>query len=83
MAYGDSQARDRTGAVVVGLTSQPLQLGISDPLSKARDQTHILMDTGWIHFHCATMGTPTILFLYYLPSWSILKRLYVVPCAVQ
>ena len=31
---------------------------IPDPLSKARDQTCILMDTSWIHFCCATMETP-------------------------
>ena len=30
----------------------------ADPLSKARDQTHILMDTSPIHFCCTTMGTP-------------------------
>ena len=27
-------------------------------LSKARDQTHILMDARWICFCCATTGTP-------------------------
>ena len=31
---------------------------IPDPLSKARDQTSILMDTSWIYFCCATEGTP-------------------------
>ena len=30
------------------------------PLSKARDGTRILMDTSWIHFYCATMGTPIL-----------------------
>ena len=29
------------------------------PLSKARDQTRILMDAIWLHFHYTTMGTPT------------------------
>ena len=29
-----------------------------DPLSKARGRTHILMDTSWIRFHWATMGSP-------------------------
>ena len=29
-----------------------------NPLSKARDQTHILMDTNWICFRCTTMGIP-------------------------
>ena len=29
---------------------------ILNPLSEAGDLTHILMDTGRIHFHCTTMG---------------------------
>ena len=36
----------------------------SNPLSKARDQTCILMDTSRIRFLCATTGTPpNVLFL--------------------
>ena len=31
---------------------------ITDPLSEARDQTRTLMDTSWVCFLCATMGTP-------------------------
>ena len=34
------------------------QLWIPDPLSKAGDQAHILMDTSQIHFHCTTTGNP-------------------------
>ena len=34
-----------------------------NPLSEARDQTRILMDTGQVHFHCATMGTLYSVFL--------------------
>ena len=33
---------------------------IPNPLSEARDQTRILMDTGWVRFYCATMGTPLL-----------------------
>ena len=33
------------------------QCWIPDPLRKASDRTCILMDTSWIHFHCATTGT--------------------------
>ena len=29
-----------------------------DPLSKARDRTHILRDISWILFHCTTIGNP-------------------------
>ena len=41
-----------------GLHHSSRQGRIPDPLSKARDRTHILMDTSRIHFCCATMGTP-------------------------
>ena len=42
------------------------QCWIPDPLSKARDQTHILMDTSRIHLHCTTVGTP-----YPLQFWCL------------
>ena len=32
-------------------------------MSKARDRTRILMDTSWIHFHCAMTGTSCIFIL--------------------
>ena len=31
---------------------------ILNPLMKARDRTYNFMVPGWIHFYCATMGTP-------------------------
>ena len=34
------------------------QRQIPNPLSEARDQTHVLMVTSWIFFCCATIGTP-------------------------
>ena len=36
------------------------------PLREARDQTHIIMDTGQIHFHCTIMGTPRMNFLFHI-----------------
>ena len=33
------------------------QCQICDPLSEARDQTHVLRDPSWIHFRCAARGT--------------------------
>ena len=34
------------------------QCWILNPLREARDQTCILMDTGWVCYHWATIGTP-------------------------
>ena len=34
---------------------------IPNPLNKARDRTHVLMDSSRIRFRCATMGTPWLL----------------------
>ena len=31
-----------------------------NPLSRARDWTCVLMDTSWIRYHWATMGTPSL-----------------------
>ena len=33
------------------------QCQIPNPLSKVRDQTHVLMDTSQVHYHWATTGT--------------------------
>ena len=72
-AYGNSQARGQIRAVAAGLCHghsnsgskphlwpTPLLLGshVLNPLSKARDQTWILMDTSQICFHCAPTGIP-------------------------
>ena len=57
VAYGSSQASGRIGAAVAGLYhnhdikgSEPhlCQCQILNPLSKASDQTHILMDTSQV-----------------------------------
>jgi len=34
---------------------------IPDPLSEARDQNHLFMDTSQIHLHCTTTGTSRFL----------------------
>ena len=64
-AYGSSQARGRMGAIATGLhrrdsntRSKPVcdlhyssqQHQILNPLSKVRDQTHILMDPSHVHY---------------------------------
>ena len=38
---------------------------ILNPLSEARDQTDILMDTSWVCYHWTTTGTPLYAFLYF------------------
>ena len=44
------------------------QHSILNSLSEARDWTHALMDTGWVHYHWATAGTPHQLFLIQLSN---------------
>ena len=44
-AFGSSRARGPIGASAAGLCHKPQQHGILNPLGKARDQIHILMDT--------------------------------------
>ena len=73
MVYGGSQARGRMNwsygcrpqsqtqqhqIWAVSSTYSSQQHRILNPLSKARDQSFVLMDASWIHFHWATMGTP-------------------------
>ena len=40
-----------------------------NPLSRARDWTHILMDTSQVHLHWATVGTPYL--AVFLSGWAI------------
>ena len=45
------------------------QCRVPNPLSEAGNWTWILMDTSWIHFCWATMGTPPVLIL----NWRVLS----------
>ena len=47
------------------------QSWILDPLSKARDQTQILMDTSWILSHYATRVTPFFVVVEYATPSSV------------
>ena len=51
-----------TWAMSVTYTTAHSNAGFN-ALSEARNQTHILTDTSWIHFCCATTGTPFLFFL--------------------
>ena len=46
------------------------QRGILNPLIRARDQTCILMDTSWVHFHKAAVETPYMSFVLFLKIFS-------------
>ena len=48
----------RDPSLVCRLYHSSRQHQILKPRGEARDGTHILMDTRWIHFCCATTGTP-------------------------
>ena len=43
---------------VCGLYHSSQQGQILNPQSGVRDQTHVLMDTSWVHYYWATTGTP-------------------------
>ena len=60
-AYGSSQGRGQIRATAAGLHQSWRKARFPPtPLREARDQIHILMDASWIHFRCATVGTPKI-----------------------
>ena len=61
--YGGSRARGRIGAIAAGLHHSSHPHRVLNPLSEARDRTHILMVPSRIRFHCATMRTPLAGFL--------------------
>ena len=82
-AYGGSQARGGIRVVAAGLRQSHSNTGpkphlrlhhssrqclIPNPVSEARDRTCILMGTRWIHFLCATMGTPLVYSLEQNPT---------------
>ena len=60
IAHGGLQARARIRAAAANLHHNSRQHWILNVLSKARDQTRILMDGSQIRFHCATTGAPVV-----------------------
>ena len=61
-AYATATAT-REPSHVCSLHHSSRQCWILNPLSEARDQTGVLMDTSQVHYHWATAGTPQGLFL--------------------
>ena len=54
------------------------QCQILNPLRKARDGTHNPMVPSWIRLHCATMGTPVLLFwIYNREDYTIISIFYI------
>ena len=52
------------------------QLQILNPLSEARDLTHILMDTSWVHYHWPQQELPRSKnFLKLIGSVIIIKKI--------
>ena len=64
MTYGNTWGRGRIGAVAASLQHSHSNVGCKlhlrpiaqfratlNPLSEARDQTHVLMDTSQVHYH--------------------------------
>ena len=49
----------RNPSPVCNLHHSSQQHQILSPLSEIRNQTRVLMDSSWIHYHWATMGTPS------------------------
>ena len=49
MVYGSFQARSPIRAAASGLHHSSQQCQVLNPLSRARNGTHILMDTSWVH----------------------------------
>ena len=63
---------------VCNLHHSSQQRQIFNPLSKARDWTHILMDTSQAHFHWATVGTPVPLRLFFAQGVVEIYTLFLV-----
>ena len=102
MIYGSSQARDRIRAAAAGLchshwgntgselhlqTTRSLwQCQIFNPLSEARDQTHILMDTSQVLNPLSHNGNSSlrsfIYFFYFLFIYFFVFCLFVVVVVV-
>ena len=61
----------REPSLVCDLHQSSQQCQIPNPLSRARDRTHVLLDTSWVCYCGATTGTPPFFILKSArPSYS-------------
>ena len=95
MAYGNSQARGCIWAAAAGLCHRKRkavskldlhcsswQRQLLNPLSEAKDWTHVLMDTSQVCYHWAATGILILLFLI-TPSSQCFKLLLTIwDCAI-
>ena len=65
-AYGSSQARGLIRTTAIDLCHSSRQCQIPNPLSEARDQTHILVDPSRVVNHQVTKGTQQLDFRHIL-----------------
>ena len=63
---------------VCSLHHSSWQHWIPGPLRKAKDKTHILINTSWIPFHCATRGILCTIF-----SWLFLPSFFTSPFLIS
>ena len=86
VAYGNCQARGWNRTVAAGLRHSHSNARSFKPLSEARDQTHVLMDTSRVHYHWATTGTPAyFLHKYFSSKWFPLFQMLrnCIPCPAK
>ena len=84
-AYGSSQARGQNRAAAASLHHShsharskphlrptPQFTATPDPWPTERGQGSILVDPSWIHFYCATIGTPMVFYvvLFTVVMWK-------------
>ena len=67
-------------SLICNLHHSSQQCRILSPLSEARDQTRILMNTSWIRFRCTTMRTPLIDFRFLPKDYNCMIFLVFLQC---